>query len=495
MKTRKTLSILLLTFILLSSFASCGTSSPDETATADTTQDIAVETETETKIEPDLPDISFGGTEINIISREGDVVQYYSNEISTDGEVGEAVNDAIYRRNMTVEDQFDIVICDYPEADPGSVLAKNVVAGDDTYSIVVDRYKSIATMIQKQYLMGFQDIPYVDLAKPWWNESAMNAISLYGENYIGMSDILLNDKQRTYCTIVNKDLLAEYNMDAPYDIAREGKWTLDVMKTMAANVISDLNGDGTMDASDQYGICTEKYCSYVFFMGAGARMTENDADGKPVPVLYNERNVSILDTILQILTDKSMTGLAEEVKNPADGSIYWRLGIDLMSENRTLFVMGVVSWIQDIMQNSDANPGVLPIPKYDESQKNYQTIVQTTQGNGLVVPIILTSEKLEIAGIVLEAMSAYSHEYVLPEYITTTVKSRYAVDMESAEMLGILFDGITYDLGSIYNWGGMLDLLIDDAYQNNSNGIASAYAAKEKGIISAIETAVENYNQ
>lgn len=107
----------------------------------------------------------------------------------------------------------------------------------------------------------------------------------------------------------------------------------------------------------------------------------------------------------------------------------------------------------------------------------------------------MTGEKLNIAGIVLEAMSAYSREYVIPEYITTTVKSRYAVDIESAEMLEILFNSITYDLGSIYNWGGMLDLLIGDAYQNNSNGIASAYAAKGKSITTAIEEAVENYNQ
>jgi len=41
----------------------------------------------------------------------------------------------------------------------------------------------------------------------------------------------------------------------------------------------------------------------------------------------------------------------------------------------------------------------------------------------------------------------------------------------------------------------MLDLLIGDAYQNNSNGIASAYAAKGKSITTAIEEAVENYNQ
>jgi len=54
----------------------------------------------------------------------------------------------------------------------------------------------------------------------------------------------------------------------------------------------------------------------------------------------------------------------------------------------------------------------------------------------------LTGEKLNIAGIVLEAMSAYSREYVIPEYITTTVKSRYAVDIESAEMLEILFNSI-----------------------------------------------------
>ncbi len=487
----------LLLALLLSAFSvSCGSAKSNEAEETNATtgqSDMGTESEQESEPEPELPDVTFGGREINIMSRSAATVQYFNNEISAQEITGEALNDTIYERNQAVERQFDIVIKNQPENNPASMISESILAGDKTSSILVDSYMNLSTLINKQYLQGLQDVPYVDLSKPWWNSDAMESVALFGEQYIGMSDILLNDKQRTYITIMNKDLLNQYNLEAPYELAKEGKWTLDRMRTMAEAVVKDLDGNGIMDANDQFGLCTEQYCSYVFFAGAGGRLTETDDTGKPAPALYSERNVDILDTIIRMLTDTSMTGLAEQVTNPDDGGTYWTLGIDLMGENRSLFVMGVVSWIQQIIQSSEADPGVLPVPKYEESQQKYNTIGQPAHCNGIAVPASVIGEELELAGIVLEALSAYSYDTVMPAYIDATVKGRYSVDKESAEMLDIVFDSMTFDLGMVYNWGGILNLLTADMYVNNENVIASAYASKESSIRAAIDEAVENY--
>lgn len=498
MKLRKFNSLLLAILLAVSSVA-CGSPESNKTEENDTSttvqSNVETENESETEPEPELPDVTFGGTEINIMSRSSTAVQYFNNEISAQEITGELLNDTIYERNQAVETQFDIVITDQPENKPASVISESILAGDKTSSILVDSYKNLGTLINSQYLQGLQDVPYVDLSKPWWNSEAMKSVSLFGEQYIGMSDILLNDKQRTYITIMNKGLLNQYNLEAPYDLAREGKWTLDRMRTMAETVLKDLDGNGTMDANDQFGLCTEQYCSYVFFAGSGGRLTEMDDTGKPTPALYSVRNVDVLDTIIRMLTDASMTGLAEQVPNPNGGGAYWSLGIDLMSQNRSLFVMGVVSWIQQIIQSSEADPGVLPVPKYEESQQEYYTVGQPANSNGIAVPTSVIGEDLELAGIVLEALSAYSYDTVMPAYIDATVKGRYSVDKESAEMLDIVFDSMTFDLGMVYNWGGILNLLTADMYVNNENVIASAYASKESAILAAIDEAVANYKK
>ena len=44
---------------------------------------------------------------------------------------------------------------------------------------------------------------------------------------------------------------------------------------------------------------------------------------------------------------------------------------------------------------------------------------------------------------------------VIPAYYDVQLKTKIARDDESSEMLDIIFAGRKYDLGSIYDWGGL----------------------------------------
>jgi len=489
MKMRKALCLILVAAFILGNLISCNATTDDPEQVTPETVISDTDTAAETKIEPDLPDVSFNGTEVHTITRWIDAVQYYNHELDTESENGEAINDAVFRRNMLVEEQFDVVITTQSEQYPKDVISQCVISGDDTYNFAAESFMNSVELIQKSNLQGLQDIPYIDLSKPWWNDGAMDDISIFGQKYIGLSDICLNDKQRTYIMLMDLELLDRYNMTAPYDLVREGKWTLDVLHTMSSSASIDLNGDGVMDSTDQFGFCSEKASSYALFFAAGGRLTEFDDEGEPVLVAYSEKNLSVLDAIIKLVGDKNIAGIAEDHKT-ADGNTYWRLGIDCMSEHRVLFVLGVVSWVQEIIKNSETSPGVLPVPKYEESQSDYITFGQQAHSNGIIVPTVITGEKLEITGIVLEAMSAYSREYVRPEYLTTSVKTRYAVDQDSVEMLDIIFDSIVYDLGLIYNWNNMLDLFIVNAYNGT---FASAYSSKEQAIIKEMNATLDTF--
>ena len=132
------------------------------------------------------------------------------------------------------------------------------------------------------------------------------------------------------------------------------------------------------------------------------------------------------------------------------------------------------------------------MPKYSAEQEEYAAILQSHHANSLGVPGYLTGDRPELTGVVLEAMSAFSHYSIYPEYINTVVKSRYAVDEDTTEMLGIVFDHITNDPGILFNWGGMSQILSSDLFFGKPGGFASIYASKEKYINMTISKAVDS---
>lgn len=98
---KKRMTILLLLVAMLTS-CSGGT-------TVDTTPseppEIETETETETVITDDVPELDFGGASFRSIGQTDTSSDIYAEE-----ETGDAMNDAIYIRNRGVEERLNVVI-------------------------------------------------------------------------------------------------------------------------------------------------------------------------------------------------------------------------------------------------------------------------------------------------------------------------------------------------------------------------------------------------
>jgi len=490
MKTTEKCAALLLA-VLLSALpaVSCAKSTPDADTPTDSPAPEQAETETAVETEdpyPEavLPDKDYGGATVNIMSRVNGTVGYYDCEIDAEGETGETINDLVFRRNTEIEDRFNIDIVGIPGDSPVKQMTTLIKAQDDTYSFFVENLQGIGTMAVEHHLLDFKEIPYVDIDMPWWDKAAMDSCSLFGTNYAGISGLMLNDKQRAFITIISKDVMDKNGMELPYDLAREGKWTFDKMVTMSEAAVQDLDGNGIMDDKDQYGIITEFYGGVAAFASFGGTLVKYDEEGNIVLNLYNERNQAMLERFVSVMTDSSKNAITNLFRDKS-GAVYYRLGIDLMKENRVMFVLGMISWVQSIIRESDANPAVLPMPKYDEAQESYITPIQVYHANTMGVPSYLNGERLELTGVVLEAMSAYSGEYIYPALLNDIIKSRYALDPNTTEMIDIAFSNIRYDLGTIYDWG--FTILNDSIWNLKSKGFASIYQAQEKNMKKSIE--------
>ena len=178
---------LILIISLLAGLSSCGDSSSEDTTGTPTTTSAPEETKRD-----DLPDdLDFAGAEIKFLCRDSDANSGYRNELDFTEEDGDLVNDAIYKRNLDVQERLNVKFT--MQTVNGSwgnrneylgLVRDSVLAGDDAYDIVVGYEAYIPTLAVEHLVKNLHDIPYIDFDKPWWNKRLLESNTIGGKCYI-----------------------------------------------------------------------------------------------------------------------------------------------------------------------------------------------------------------------------------------------------------------------------------------------------------------------
>jgi len=168
----------------------------------------------------------------------------------------------------------------------------------------------------------------------------------------------------------------------------------------------------------------------------------------------------------------------------------WLEGMDAsFTANRILFFDTNMANVQTY-RNMETDFGIIPPPKRDETQKEYISNLTVMWTNSLCIPT--TVSDFERTGIITGALAAESLYTVIPAYYDIQLKTKIARDEESSEMLDMIFAGRKYDLGMIYNWGGVSSKF-SDAMQRNSPNIVSALESIQDRVKSEIQKTVDAY--
>lgn len=94
--------------------------------------------------------------------------------------------------------------------------------------------------------------------------------------------------------------------------------------------------------------------------------------------------------------------------------------------------------------------GVVPIPKYSESQTTYHS--QMHNGFTLAsIPSTISADRADMLSAVLEAMSSISYRIVRPVYYETVLRTQLAKDPQSAAMIDLIMDNIHIDIAFSYS--------------------------------------------
>ena len=493
-RSLKALCLLLLTATLLPCIllTACGQAEekPSSGNTVDTAAAAAETTgETEPEIlKPDLPNKDWGGEQLYVLGRTSDRWQFVSFEIYAEAETGEVVNDAVYRRNRTIEEKYNVTIAQDQQTDPAGTLTKTISAGDDVYDVALLVQNTITPLAQSNRLMDLNSLEYIDFEKPWWHQELNERVSINHKLYFTTSDFMLMDKQRTSVIFFNRSMAEDFNLGNLFDIVREGKWTIDTMASMSKVVARDVDGNGKFDQYDQYGMGMERYNFCVLVYSCDNTITVKDENDIPILGMNTPRTVSTIDKLVTFCSDQTLSFFCEDYNGKYDGD-FWGMGSDLFLDSRLLFVSSFPQTLRKYSAEATFDYGALPFPKLDEAQEEYHTL--TAQAMLITVPV--TNAKPDFAGFMLEALSAEAKYTSLPAYIETSCKTKYMYDEDSAEMLDLTFDGIIYDLGMLYNVGGLYTLIATTIPQARQNTFSSGYAAAESKAQSELDKIIAAY--
>ena len=387
---------------------------------------------------------------------------------------GESLNDAFYNRNLLVESLLNITITQTAR-DAGALpgLFKNsVTAGDQAYAAGWLRQKEAAGCAMSNLCLDLNTLDPVDLTHPWWDYHSVEDTTMGGKNYLVATDISIADKDAIWVIYFDKQILEDVGLESPYELVDSGRWTQDKMMEMMDAAVLDLDGDGKMGKRDRWGLLTHSENFAASWLAAGEKIVSLNADGLPEATYENERFYDVWDKTLKLM--KSDSCYYQDIGYISSG----------LRDGNTLFATEVIAFLR-VYRVNERDFGVIPMPKYEESQKDYHTYV--AEGTGLMI-VPKTTDDGSRLGMVLEVLGATGQDSILPAYYDVCIKTRDSRDEESGRMLDICFTTRCYDLGLMFNWGGVVSNLKDTAPDNLSKAFASTRKGFKKNMAKAFDS-------
>jgi len=483
----------LLALLTAASFAAC--SSDGDTQNADTTAADTTAAETAGELSDEdkyqaakaaMPEADYDGHEFLIVTREDTALKWHTRDVYAETETGDAVNDAVYERNMALEEHFNIKIKQRPIDlyAVSTTVATEIMSGDETFDVVTDGITYLLkTLATADYLVNLNDVSEIDLSQDYWDQNINKYFSIKGKTFIASGEISIMDNLGTWVVLFNKDMVKDYNLEDPYTNVHNGTWTLDLFYDMAKAAAVDLDGDGEMTENDQWGFLSENFNTFALWSASGERLTKINSDGIPELCMYNERAVAVLEKAQKIQLDRGITITGTEHKDGMYGII------DDFGAGKGLFTYGGLMLVTDY-RDDDINFGIVPAPKYDEAQDSYYSTYSDNNTTAYAIPI--TASNTSRTGTILEQMAILSEYTLTPAYYDITLEGKALRDEESAAMIDIILDSRNFDLGMSYDWGTIQSMFQKVFYNQKSTDFASAYAAIEANAIAAIDQFVES---
>ena len=497
---KKILSLLLCLAVLLPTFAACSNNAADpgnsdgaqnpsgNTAPSAEAEAAPEEPEITRANYPDTlsPDLNFDGVtlSINAFGSENCINYDCTGELT-----GDVVLDAVYNRNITVEDRLNVKLnYVFGSADwdgfPASV-ATVLQAGTDDYDLIVEESSRLFEQSIQGYFYDFLTLDNINLEQPWWYSEMMEASQFDNtKRFFLNGDICLTVFMGASAMYFNKPVFTDYfgDVNALYDSVLDGTWTYDKFADYCRGVYTDVNGDGKADAGDLMGFRYEQWgVPNHMSMSTGLTYALRDSEGFPILDIYTENGIKWGETLYRLLyTDNiSMLGAKQ----------------DTFIAGKSLFFPGMFETAL-VLRDVDFEYGMVPYPKLDESL-DYLCGAATANGCGVAIPVSANAERISATTATVEALCAEAYRKVVPAWYDTALKIKYSDATIDAQMVDIIYNHINSPFIMMADKALGTGSIYTNAVFGSSNegAFASWWAKNEKLLVKKLEKALDSYKK
>ncbi len=427
---------------------------------------------------------------------EGDYLdRYKSIEIVPNENGPTIISESVLERNARVEQHFGVEIKEIRTADTSEMVTNvqnEIATGAKTYDVVMAYLPNAGILAAGGALRDLSEFENLHLDEDYWDTTAVESLSVSGKNFFVVGDMNLLAYDCTHCIVFNKDVVADNNLENPYDLVYDGEWTMDKLLSMAKQV-SYEDGDGKTDLDDTWGFLINNNYATSLYFGAGETLTTKNTDDLPIIAVQGERAVTVFNKIFDICNSDKVALIEDYVGTYDD--VYTKASEAVASKKALFRSMAVVD-IQEL-GNYECNFGIIPTPKFDEEQEEYYSYVSVIYASSAVIPI--SAKDAEMSAVILDAMCQASTDTVKTSYYDTMLKYRKLQDDDGVAMLDIIFDNRVFDLAAVYNWGATnmwdtnaLTTFMNTVAFSGSNTFSSAFESISGTTQSAIDDFINN---
>ena len=432
----------------------------------------------------DLADLDYSGRTVTILSRPS-TDECAQNEISVEELTNEPVNDAVFNRNAFVCETLGLKEIKNVSAPSGpysgSIGEKvniMVSSGDQTYDIVAGSVYYDTPLINQGMMYDLYDNgieTYLDPSKPWWAHYWIEQAETGDRLYCITGAPALSLTRLMFVMYYNKDLGESLGVEDMYNVVNEGRWTVDYLNETVSPLYRSLNGDDEKDAEDQYGLLINHYenCDMFWSSFDMSMVRRNDEGWFEFDSSGQEKISSAFEKVFYLIRENPGTfdtGTSEGFDKARD----------MFSDGNALFAALHLYFAESKeMRNMQDEYGILPIPKYDETQKNYYTYSHD-QYSVFMIPKTVADPGM--SGAVLEIMAYESYRSLQPTYYDLVLKGRYANDPQSRSILDTVTANIMVDSSWIYGMqiGQPEAAVFRDLIYDNIKSFASSWAKQAR---------------
>lgn len=486
-KFQKLLALILAGLMLLS-IAACGTTQESQetgetvggatdAATEAVTQDLSYVCE--------LPDGLNFDTEINYLYTEG---YARDDELKSDELGGGVIADAVYERNLAVEERLGVELyfqSKNNDVETTATIANLVQAGDKTVDIFVIGTNYCMTPVLAGHYLNLNAVDNLDLTKNYWNQYYNEMMTFTDANlqFVATSPTAISIFRMGYLTIFNRDLFKDYQIPDLYEAVENGDWTMEYQYNLIKDIYVDDNGDSQKNIGDVYGFVVGAVTDMdVYVVSSNIHLAVRDENGE---LVYNSDAFSRLVDMSEKVSALATAPGTYLANSYSEG---FQVPIKQFADKKALMATTMFDDIETEFESlADMNYGIAPLPKLNKEQKEYGTYIQDQVSSFGISASIGDEERQAVLGAVLEAMSYHSYEIVRPAYYESVLSLRFMQDPQSQAILDTMFESISFDYVYATGLGGIRDSM-RTVLSSPNPAIASQAKQWERKVESALKS-------